>query len=377
MMILSIESSCDDSSLALTRIVDKKLIYHIKISQDEEHSTYGGIVPEIASRLHAKRLPEILKKLKMFLNNDLSLIKAVAVTTRPGLSVTLIEGLMMAKTLCLGLQIPLICVNHLKGHIYSLCISKDFAADSAKDSSKNAPPPLLESHTESLLESRQNKQDSLGVLLVSGGHTQILQVNDFHHISIIAQSLDDSFGESFDKVAKQLGLGYPGGPQVEHYAKICEINQYKPYEFPIPLLHNKKLEFSFSGLKNAVRLAIQEMEQPLTLQDIASISKGFQNAACEHILRKTRLFFQHFDGKYFAIVGGASANTYLRERMSELCNEFDKELYLADLEFCSDNAAMIGRVGVEHYLRDEFTPLLEAQIAPKSLKGDFVESATF
>ena len=129
-MILSIESSCDDSSLALTRIIDKKLIYHIKISQDEEHSTYGGIVPEIASRLHAKRLPEILKKLKMFLNNDLSLIKAVAVTTRPGLSVTLIEGLMMAKALCLGLQIPLICVNHLKGHIYSLCISKDFAASS-------------------------------------------------------------------------------------------------------------------------------------------------------------------------------------------------------------------------------------------------------
>ena len=131
------------------------------------------------------------------------------------------------------------------------------------------------------------------------------------------------------------------------------------------------------SLKNAVRLAIQEMEQPLSLQDIASISKGFQNAACEHIVRKTRLFFQYFEGKYFAIVGGASANTYLRERMSDLCNEFDKELYLADLEFCSDNAAMIGRVGVEHYLRDEFTPLLEAQIAPKSLKGDFVESATF
>nr|WP_317404198.1 tRNA (adenosine(37)-N6)-threonylcarbamoyltransferase complex transferase subunit TsaD [uncultured Helicobacter sp.] len=366
-MILSIESSCDDSSLALTRIADKKLVYHIKISQDEEHSTYGGIVPEIASRLHAKRLPEILQKLKTFLNNDLSSIKAVAVTTRPGLSVTLIEGLMMAKTLCLGLQIPLICVNHLKGHIYSLCISQDSTKDSSK--SKKAPPPLeLPAHI------KVEAKDSLGVLLVSGGHTQILQMNNFNHISIVAQSLDDSFGESFDKVAKHLNLGYPGGPQVEHYAKMCQSHQYKPYEFPIPLLHNQKLQFSFSGLKNAVRLAIQELPQPLSLQDISRICAGFQNAACEHILRKTRLFFQHFEGKYFAIVGGASANTYLRERMSELCNEFDKELYLADLEFCADNAAMIGRVGIEHYLRGEFTPLHEAQIFPKSLKGDFIES---
>ncbi|MCX2716638.1 tRNA (adenosine(37)-N6)-threonylcarbamoyltransferase complex transferase subunit TsaD [Helicobacter sp. MIT 21-1697] len=358
-MILSIESSCDDSSLALTSIDDATLIYHIKLSQDEEHSTYGGIVPEIASRLHAQRLPEILKKLKVFLNNDLSAIKAIAVTTRPGLSVTLIEGLMMAKALCLGLQVPLICVNHLKGHIYSLCIR-----NATSDSQSTLSKPL-------------SLPQPLGILLVSGGHTQILQMHNFNTISLVAQSLDDSFGESFDKVAKYLGLGYPGGPLIESYAKefIQNYPHITSHSFPVPLLHNQKLQFSFSGLKNAVRLAIEALSQPLSPKDLGSICAGFQQSACEHIVRKVRLYFQNpqtQDLADFAIVGGASANTYLRTALSELCAEYKKQLHLAELAFCADNAAMIGAVAIEHYKRQDFTPIDEAQISPKSLPSDFL-----
>ncbi len=189
-MILSIESSCDDSSIALTNIKDCKLIWHKRLSQEGLHSTYGGIVPEIASRLHAQDLPKILKE--CFEIHDKKAIQAVAVTTNPGLSVTLIEGLMMAKTLALELQIPLIAINHLKGHIYSLFI--------------NQTSPLF----------------PLSVLLVSGGHTQIIEARDLNSMRLVAQSLDDSFGESFDKAAKMLNLPYPGGPVIESLARQCQ-----------------------------------------------------------------------------------------------------------------------------------------------------------
>ena len=348
-MILSIESSCDDSSLALTNIADAKLVYHIKLSQDKEHSNYGGVVPEIASRLHAQRLPEILSSLKDFLHNDFSLIKAVAVTSRPGLSVTLIEGLMMAKTLCLALQVPLICVNHLKGHIYSLFI--------------NNPTPLF----------------PLGILLVSGGHTQILQATSFTHMGLIAQSLDDSFGESFDKVAKYLHLGYPGGPIVQQMAQeFTQIYSPTPHHcFPVPLNKTRRLEFSFSGLKNAVRLTIEEARNShnLNQETTQSICMGFEQSACQHLFQKCELYFQTPSAQeipYFAIVGGASANIRLRESLESLCQQYHKELLLAPFEFCSDNAAMIGRVAIEQYSRGDFTPLHSADISPKSLSGDFL-----
>lgn len=362
-MILSIESSCDDSSLALTSISTGMLVYHIKLSQDIEHSNYGGVVPEIASRLHCQRLPEIFYKLKAFLNNDLSSIKAVAVTTRPGLSVTLIEGLMMAKAISLAMQIPLICVNHLKGHIYSLFI-KDLTEHPKKQkvsfNVQNCIKPYL----------------PLIVLLVSGGHTQILIMRGANDISLVAQSLDDSFGESFDKVAKYLGLGYPGGPKIESYAKefLDTYPNVSPHIFPVPLLHDKQISFSFSGLKNAVRIAINKLDKPFSKKDIGSVCTGFQISACEHIVRKVRLLFSNAemqDITHFAIVGGASANIYLRNAITQLCEEFGKELHLAPLSFCQDNAAMIGMVALEHYARGDFTPIDDAKISPKSLYGDF------
>ena len=197
-MILSIESSCDDSSIAITSIENAKLLFHKKISQELEHSKYGGVVPELAARLHAKALPDILDGVQEYLPK----LKAVAVTNEPGLSVTLVEGVCMAKALSLSLDIPLIAVNHLKGHIYSLFIDK-------------AKPTF-----------------PMGVLLVSGGHTQILHVKSYDTVEMIGSTLDDSFGESFDKVAKMLGLGYPGGPIVEKYALKGDENRFT---FTVPL----------------------------------------------------------------------------------------------------------------------------------------------
>src|SRR5210317_1451198 len=183
LMILSIESSCDDSSIAITEIATKKILYHKKISQEAEHSCYGGVVPELASRLHAVALPEILQETKPYFQK----LKAIAVTNQPGLGVTLLEGIAMAKTLSSLLDIPLIPVHHLKGHIYSLFIEKE------------ATFPLL-------------------VLLISGGHTQVIRVESFERMEILATSMDDSVGESFDKCAKMMGLGYPGGPLIEALA---------------------------------------------------------------------------------------------------------------------------------------------------------------
>lgn len=320
-LILSIESSCDDSSIALTRIDTLELIYHKKISQEIDHSVYGGVVPELAARLHIEALPKILVEITSYLKD----VKAVAVTNAPGLSVTLTEGVAMAKALSISLAVPLIAVNHLKGHIYSTAIEKEDKFPAT-------------------------------VLLVSGGHTQIVEVQSLNNMKIIGQTSDDSFGESFDKVAKMLGLGYPGGPKIQEYAMNGNPNRY---DLPIPLRQSPNIEYSFSGLKNAVRLVILEEEKNnnLTQSVIADICASFQKTACDHILMKLKKYFKTAHPKKLAIVGGASANIYLRQNVQKLCDEFQCELILAPLEFCSDNAAMIGRVAVEQYKIDDFSSI--------------------
>ncbi|MDD6055532.1 MAG: tRNA (adenosine(37)-N6)-threonylcarbamoyltransferase complex transferase subunit TsaD [Helicobacteraceae bacterium] len=333
-MILSIESSCDDSSIALTKIESKRLVFHKKISQEKQHASFGGVVPELASRLHAESLPIILGQVKPYLQD----IKAVAVTTEPGLNITLLEGVMMAKAIAFSLGIPLISVNHLKGHLYSLFLES------------NAIFPL-------------------GVLLVSGGHTMLLEAGGFRDISIKARSLDDSFGESFDKVAKILELGYPGGPVVESYAKEGQ----NIFSLPIPLKNKKQFAFSFSGLKNAVRLEVEkEISKKGVLSDEfkANLCASFQNIAIIHLMQKCKIFFEINKNsknpwKYFGIVGGASANLLLREKLQEMCNDYGISLLLAPLEFCSDNAAMIGRVAVESYALGEFSDIKSLQTRPR------------
>ncbi len=323
-MILSIESSCDDSAIAITDIKTKKLIFHKKISQELEHSVYGGVVPELAARLHAEALPNILSECEPYFKD----LKAVAVTSTPGLAVTLIEGVTMAKAVSVALGIPLIGVNHLVGHIYSLFIDK---------------PVLF----------------PLTVLLVSGGHTQIMEVKSLTEIETVAKSMDDSFGESFDKVAKMMGLGYPGGPLIQELAKNGDR---KKYNFTIPLSQSPLIAFSYSGLKNAVRLAIEKGCE----DDYKDIAASFEHIATAHLTQKLKKYFKTVQPKTFAIVGGASANLYLRCQIEELLKPHRADLLLSELKYCSDNAAMIGRVAVEMYNREMFSSLDDLNVAPRS-----------
>lgn len=323
-MILSIESSCDDSAIAITDIKTKKLLFHKKISQELEHSVYGGVVPELAARLHAEALPKILAECEPYFKD----LKAVAVTSTPGLAVTLVEGVTMAKAVAVGLGIPLIGVNHLVGHIYSLFIDKP-------------------------------TQFPITVLLVSGGHTQVMEVKSLEQIKTVAKSMDDSFGESFDKVAKMMGLGYPGGPLIEELAKDGDR---KKYNFTIPLSQSPLIAFSYSGLKNAVRLAVEKGSE----KDYKDIAASFEHIATAHLIQKLKKYFKNVRPKTFAIVGGASANLYLRAQIEELLKSYGTELLLSELKYCSDNAAMIGRVAVEMYDKKMFSSLEELTISPRN-----------
>ena len=332
-MILAIESSCDDSSVAIMKASDFSLVHYEKISQEKEHAKYGGVVPELAARLHTAALPEVILRAK----EHFSALKAIAVTNEPGLSVSLLPGIVAAKALAAALNLPLISVNHLVGHIYSLFLE--------------GPIKL-----------------PLGVLLVSGGHTMILDISESGVISVLGATSDDSFGESFDKSAKMLGLGYPGGPQIQNLALKGDD---KAYDFSLPLKGTKRLEYSFSGLKNQVRLACLELENSripsensripseIPSQQKANIAASFERVACLHIIDRLKLAFSSQKWARFGVVGGASANLRLRGMLENLCASYDCELLFAPLEYCSDNAAMIARAAVTKYHNKDFCESLE------------------
>jgi len=318
-VILSIESSCDDSSISITQIKTKKIVFYKKISQESEHSEFGGVVPELASRLHAVTLPKILEEAKDFFPQ----LKAVAVTNGPGLGVTLMEGVEMAKTISAVLNIPIIAVNHLKAHIYSLFIEKETVF------------PIL-------------------VLLISGGHTMIVKVESLNSMQILASTMDDSIGESFDKCAKMMNLGYPGGPEIEKLASQGDENRFN---FPVPLSNSPLLAFSLSGLKNAVRVQIEQLggAKNLSGQDKRDISASFQKAITAHLLQKSKKILANQNIKNFAIVGGAAANKSIREAFDLLCNKLNIKQHFVELKYCSDNAAMVGRIAIDYYLNNRIT----------------------
>lgn len=349
-MILAIESSCDDSSVAIMRASDFSLVHYEKISQESEHARYGGVVPELAARLHTAALPEVILRAKA----HFKALKAVAVTNEPGLSVSLLPGIVAAKALALGLDLPLISVNHLVGHIYSLFLEEQMRLP-------------------------------LGVLLVSGGHTMILDISADGVISVLGATSDDSFGESFDKSAKMLGLGYPGGPQIQALALKGDD---RAYDFSLPLKGTKRLEYSFSGLKNQVRLAVLELDSSagnsgiansritsqnsriansrITIQSEqkANIAASFERVACEHIVDRLKLAFEDKKWSHFGVVGGASANLRLRGMLESLCGSYGCELLFAPLEYCNDNAAMIARAAVAKYHNKDFCQ--NPQMHPRS-----------
>ncbi|EPV9389632.1 tRNA (adenosine(37)-N6)-threonylcarbamoyltransferase complex transferase subunit TsaD [Campylobacter upsaliensis] len=325
--ILAIESSCDDSSIAIIDKDNFNCLFHKKISQENAHANYGGVVPELAARLHSEALPKILEQCQNYFKK----LCAIAVTNEPGLSVSLVGGIAMAKSLALTLDLPLIAVNHLKGHIYSLFL-------------------------------KQKEEYDMGILLVSGGHSMVLKVDEKGFLEILAKSNDDSFGESFDKVAKMMNLGYPGGLIIENLAKKAKE---KNIHFSVPMLRSKELNFSFSGLKNQTRLEILK-HQHLDEGIKSEIAYAFEEAACSHIIHKCRKIFTKHHFKKFGVVGGASANLNLRGRLQKLCEEFDCELRLAPLEFCADNALMIARAAISAYERGEFVNINEDILSPKN-----------
>ena len=333
---------------------DFSLVHYEKISQEQQHAKYGGVVPELAARLHTAALPAVILRAK----EHFSALKAIAVTNEPGLSVSLLPGIVAAKALSTALNLPLISVNHLVGHIYSLFLSEQIKLP-------------------------------LGVLLVSGGHTMILDISESGVISVLGATSDDSFGESFDKSAKMLGLGYPGGPQIQNLALKGDD---RAYDFSLPLKGTKRLEYSFSGLKNQVRLACLELENSripsensrisnensripnensripnensripseIPSQQKANIAASFERVACLHIIDRLKLAFSSQKWARFGVVGGASANLRLRGMLENLCASYDCELLFAPLEYCSDNAAMIARAAVAKYYNKDFCENLE------------------
>ena len=326
-LILAIESSCDDSSIAIINKDNYECVFYKKISQEDEHNKYGGVVPELAARLHTQALPNILSECKIYFDK----LCAIAVTNEPGLSVSLIGGISMARILAISLNLPLIKINHLIGHIYSLFLDKKICTD-------------------------------IGILLVSGGHTLVLYIDENGFINECIKTNDDSFGESFDKVAKMMNLSYPGGVVIEKLAKNAKNKNIK---FSVPMINSKDLAYSFSGLKNQVRLEILKHNK-LDDELKSEIAYAFEECACKHICQKLEKLFLKYKFKNFGIVGGGSANLKLRSNIENMCKKFNSNLMLAPLKYCSDNALMIARAACDAYLKNDFVDIKDEILNSKN-----------
>lgn len=334
MRILGIETSCDETAAAIIeRDEDGQghILSNIIWSQTE-HSAYGGVVPEIAARAHVEKLDEIIEHSLKQSNTNWQEIDAIAATAGPGLIGGLMVGLVTAKALCLALNKPLIAINHLEGHALTARLSHNVAF-----------PYLL--------------------LLVSGGHTQLLLLKDFQNYERLGTTIDDALGEAFDKTAKLLGLGYPGGPAVEAKARQgCA----SAYNFPRPLKNRPGFDFSFSGLKTSLRHCIeQESNTPEGLSDkkIADICASFQAAICDILNNRVQAAMLYFSQQYrkakpvFVVSGGVAANQQICDQLQNLCQAQGFEFIAPPQNLCSDNAAMIAWAGAEHFARGNCSSL--------------------
>ncbi len=306
MNILSIESSCDETAVAIVRD-GKDILSHEIRSQIEAHRAYGGVVPELASRQHLEAMHPLLQVALEKAQLQWSDIDAVSVTQGPGLSGALVVGLATARTLSWLLNKPLIGVNHLEGHIYANFLA---FGDSITF-------PLL-------------------VLLVSGGHTQMIEMRGHGDYVLLGESRDDAVGEAFDKVARLLDLPYPGGPEIDRLAKT---GNPKAFDFPISLPHDD--DFSFSGLKTAVLYTLQRLEKTGEPIPVADICASFQRAAVGSLIQKIRRYLKNHPVKALSITGGVSANSYLRAQLDTLAAEKNLQVFMPPLSLCTDNAAMI------------------------------------
>lgn len=320
--ILAIESSCDDTSAAVLK--GRKVLSNVVATQ-QIHEEYGGVVPELASRAHQQHIVPVVHQALVKANIDKKVISAIAFTRGPGLMGSLLVGTSFAKSLALGLNLPLIDVNHMQAHILSHFI---------EDSDSTVPEfPFL-------------------ALTVSGGHTQIVLVNDYFDMEILGETLDDAVGEAFDKSAKILGLPYPGGPLVDRYAQ-----QGDPDAFPFPRPKVGGLNFSFSGLKTSILYFVQRetAKNPDFIKDnVQDICASIQKTIIGILMDKLKKASKQTGITRIAIGGGVSANSGIRAALKDAETKYGWTTHVPKFEYCTDNAAMIGIVGYLKYRQGEF-----------------------
>ncbi|MCD6490521.1 MAG: tRNA (adenosine(37)-N6)-threonylcarbamoyltransferase complex transferase subunit TsaD [Thermodesulfobacterium sp.] len=305
-MLLAIETSCDETGVALFS-EEGKLIKHLLYSQVAIHSPFGGIVPEIASRKQLEILMPLIQRLLKEVDISIRELKCVCATFGPGLIGSLLVGVSMAKALSFALKIPLIAVDHLQAHLFSIFLEKEI------------------------------KFPYIG-LLVSGGHTALFLVNSWEDYQLLGHTRDDAAGEAFDKVAKLLNLSYPGGPVI---SKLAEKGNRKAISFPRPLLEEDNFDFSFSGLKTAVFNYLRTNPDFKT-EDVCA---SFEEAVCEVLIEKTLKAAEKFKIPRIVVVGGVASNKRLRKLFHKKAKTKGFEIYFPSPEFCTDNAAMVGIVG--------------------------------
>ena len=328
-LILGIESSCDETAAAL--ITENKqgipiVLSNVISSQVDVHKEFGGVVPELAARSHLEKIDLIVQKAINDSGRKIEEIDAVASTAGPGLIVCLSIGLSFGKAFAYSLNVPFIAINHLEGH-----------ALSPKLNSKLNYPYLF--------------------LLISGGHSEFLNVQDLGKYKRLGTTIDDALGEAYDKTAKLLGIEFPGGPQIEILAKKGDPNKY---DLPKPIFNKGGCNLSFAGLKTAILRIAKKIETDQEKYDLAA---SFQKTIEEILYRKTKLAFKEFEKqnnlkeKMFVIAGGVAANKKIRSMLIKLCVEHNYKSIFPPIELCGDNAAMIGMVGLEKFKLKEFNDL--------------------
>lgn len=331
--VLGIESSCDETAAAIVS-ADKQILSNVIYSQITEHKQFNGVVPEIAARAHLEKIDIVVQKALNDANLEMSDLSAVAGTCGPGLIGGVIVGATFAKGISLAANIPFIAVNHIEAHALTVRLTED-----------NIEFPYL-------------------LLLASGGHCQICVVHSHDNFEIIGKTVDDSVGETFDKVAKMLQLGYPGGPIVE---KMALNGDDQRFEFPHPLCNKNSSDFSFSGLKTSVRTLTERIlaghnGNSNYEQDKSDICASFQKTVADILVYKLNLAFEYCKNNNIhitcaVIAGGVAANKYIRIRLSELCSEKCTRFAVPPISLCTDNGAMIAWMGIEKLQKHQFASL--------------------
>ena len=312
---LAIETSCDDSSVAILKN-EREVLTNLISSQIDTHALFGGVVPEIASRKHLEAINPLIDKAIEDANISYDDIDLITVTKGPGLIGSLLVGISAAKALSLALDKPLVGANHMKGHICANYLSN-----------LDLEPPFV-------------------CLVVSGGHTYLCKVSDYNDIEVVGSTRDDAAGESYDKVARKIGLGYPGGPKID---KLAKEGNGKAIDFPRVMLEKGSYDFSFSGLKTAVLNYAHNEEQKGNEINRADLAASFQEAVVDVLVEKSLNLLEETGYKQFAISGGVAANSRLRERFTEELAKRDIKFYHPDIILCTDNAAMIAMAGYLDY----------------------------